>query len=181
MTSNFEKLRTRLSRIELRSLIPGKKFAILFTSGILTLFLLLTGSALYTSRPSFCTTCHYMVPFYDSWEMSSHADVSCTTCHFPPGLRGTIRGKLAGLEQVISYVGRSYARRKPWAEIDDASCLQSGCHETRTLEGVVPFKGVVFDHSHHLGELRRGKQLRCTSCHSQVVQGEHLLNVKKKK
>lgn len=175
MSPHFDKLRTRLSRIELRALIPGKKFAILFTSGILTLFLLLTGSALYTSRPSFCTTCHYMEPFYDSWEMSSHSDVSCTTCHFPPGLRGTIRGKLAGLEQVISYVGRSYARRKPWAEIDDASCLQSGCHETRALEGVVPFKGVVFDHSHHLGELRRGKQLRCTSCHSQVVQGEHLL------
>ncbi len=175
MSRFTDKFHARFSTFSFRSLIPGKKLVILFTSGILSLFLLLTGSALYTSRPSFCTTCHFMEPFYESWETSSHADVTCTTCHFPPGLRGTIRGKLTGLEQVVSYIGRSYTRRKPWAEIDDSSCLQSGCHETRTLQGVVTFMGVVFDHSHHLGELRRGKQLRCTSCHSQVVQGEHLL------
>jgi nitrate/TMAO reductase-like tetraheme cytochrome c subunit len=135
----------------------------------------LVGSVEYTSRPNFCTTCHYMQPFYDSWQESSHSEVSCTTCHFPPGIAGTIRGKLSGLEQVVSYLGRSYTRRKPWAEIDDASCLLSGCHSTRTLEGEVKFKNVTFDHTSHLGEMRRGKELRCTSCHSQVVQGEHIL------
>ncbi|MFC2085785.1 cytochrome c3 family protein [Bacteroidota bacterium] len=145
------------------------------TIGVFVFIFFLLGSIQYTSRPDFCTTCHYMQPFYDSWTQSSHSDVSCTTCHFPPGVAGTIRGKLSGLEQVVSYVGRSYTRRKPWAEIDDASCLLSGCHSTRKLEGKVKFKGVNFDHTGHLGELRRGKELRCTSCHSQVVQGEHIL------
>lgn len=143
--------------------------------GVAVFAIFLVGSVEYTSRPNFCTTCHYMQPFYDSWAESSHSEVSCTTCHFEPGLEGTIRGKLAGLEQVVSYLGRSYVRRKPWAEIDDSSCLRSGCHSTRTLEGEVTFKQVTFDHASHLGDLRRGKELRCTSCHSQVVQGEHIL------
>lgn len=116
-----------------------------------------------------------MEPFYESWVSSSHADVACVKCHFPPGIEGTVRGKVEGLVQLVNYVGRSYTRRRPWAEIDDASCLQSGCHATRTLSGTVTFKGVVFNHESHLGELRRGKELRCTSCHSQVVQGDHIV------
>ena len=56
----------------------------------------------------------------------------------------------------------------------DASCLRSGCHETRLLSGRVEYQGIHFDHAPHLGELRRGKQLRCTSCHSQIVQGKHM-------
>jgi hypothetical protein len=34
--------------------------------------------------------------------------------------------------------------------------------------------GVLFDHQPHLAEMRREKQLRCTSCHSQIVQGSHI-------
>ena len=132
-------------------------------------------SAEYTSRPTFCPTCHYMEPYYESWEAApAHSDVSCVKCHFPPGLAGTIRGKLEGLVQVVNYLSSSYSRRKPWAEIDDSSCLQSGCHETRLLSGVVGFEGVAFDHTVHLEQMRRGKRLRCTSCHSQIVQGDHI-------
>ena len=50
----------------------------------------------------------------------------------------------------------------------------SGCHETRLLQGKVKFKRFYFDHKPHLTELRRGKKLRCTSCHSQIVQGDHM-------
>jgi regulator of sigma D len=53
--------------------------------------------------------------------------------------------------------------------------LRSGCHDTRLLSGQAEFKeGVVFGHTPHLTEMRRGKKLRCTSCHSQVVQGNHI-------
>ncbi len=140
-------------------------------------FLLITFISIeFTSRPSFCSTCHYMEPYYESWATSSHNNVPCVKCHFPPGIAGTIRGKLAGLVQVVNYMASSYIRRKPWAEIDNASCLQSGCHETRLLKGKVKFKNnVVFDHKSHLGKMRRGKDLRCTSCHSQIVQGDHMV------
>jgi len=33
---------------------------------------------------------------------------------------------------------------------------------------------VAFSHGKHLGELRRGMKLRCTTCHAQLVQGAHL-------
>jgi len=147
-----------------------KNIGILFGLFILFVF----ASVQYTARPDFCNTCHYMEPFYEAWAVSSHNDVSCITCHYPPTTLGALEGKFRGLIQVVNYVGQTYKRSKPWAEIPDASCLQSDCHDTRLLEGEVTFGKVRFDHAHHLGQLKRGKDLRCTSCHSQIVQGDHM-------
>ncbi len=152
-----------------------RKSVIVTASIVILLPLLFWGAAEYTSRPKFCSSCHYMEPFYESWETSSHAEISCTYCHFEPGLAGKIEGKLNGLFQLTKYVSLAYKKSKPWAEISDASCTRKGCHQTQTLLGPIRFKNVRFDHSHHMGELRRGKQLRCTSCHSQMVQGRHIL------
>ncbi len=129
-----------------------------------------------TSRPKFCITCHYMQPFYDAWETSSHKDIPCSECHYPPGTMEKLTGKFRDLNQLVKYLTNTYKRSKPWAEIEDASCLKSGCHSTRGLEGTgkVQFGRVTFDHTPHLREMRRGKKLRCTSCHSQIVQGEHI-------
>jgi hypothetical protein len=114
-----------------------------------------------------------MEPYYQSWVTSSHANVPCIECHFPPGFGGKVRGKLLGLVQLAKYVTETQGPR-PAAEIPDESCLRSGCHDTRLLSGKVQFKGVTFDHAPHLGDMRRGKRLRCVSCHSQIVQGEHM-------
>jgi nitrate/TMAO reductase-like tetraheme cytochrome c subunit len=139
------------------------------------LIILTISSMQWTSRSEFCNNCHYMEPFYRAWQHSAHNDVDCVICHYEPGMASKIRGKLAGLEQLFKYATRSYLRSKPWAEISDASCLRSGCHDQRLLKGKTEFKeGIIFDHTPHLNQLRRGKELRCTSCHSQVVQGEHI-------
>ena len=127
----------------------------------------------YSAQPNFCLNCHVMEPYYDSWATSSHKDVKCIACHYAPGVKAEAMGKLQAANQVVKYVTGQYGLR-PWAEIEDAACLRSGCHTERMLEGEVDYRGVHFDHSHHLGELRRGKQLRCTSCHSQIVQGDHI-------
>lgn len=128
-----------------------------------------------TSKPSFCSNCHYMEPYYESWKNSSHNNVTCTDCHFPPGLKSKLKGKFTALSMVVNYFTGVYKKSKPWAEISDKSCLRSGCHEKRLLNGKVKFKeGIIFDHSPHLNNLRRNKKLRCTSCHSQIVQGSHL-------
>lgn len=152
-----------------------RKRAFVVIAAVLAVPLIFWGAAEYTSRPKFCNTCHYMEPFYESWQASSHADITCTYCHFEPGLAGKIEGKLNGLFQLTKYVSLAYKKSKPWAEISDASCTREGCHETQTLLGPIRFENVKFDHSQHLGELRRGKRLRCTSCHSQMVQGRHIL------
>ncbi|HEX9164464.1 MAG TPA: cytochrome c3 family protein, partial [Gemmatimonadales bacterium] len=151
----------------LRTLVP---IAIL---GVILLVLGTVGFVEYSAQPGFCKGCHNMVPYYDSWATSSHNDVPCIKCHYAPGIKAEAMGKLQAANQVVKYVTGSFGTR-PWAEIDDAACLRSGCHSERRVEGALDYNGVSFDHAKHLGELRRGKQLRCTSCHSQIVQGDHL-------
>ena len=155
---------------------PSRSKLVLGAVQVLILLALLAGIGAfgfieYSAQPSFCTNCHNMQPYYDSWATSSHNDVPCIKCHYAPGIKAEAMGKMQAANQVVKYVTGSYGTR-PWAEIEDAACLRSGCHTTRTLEGELVFAGVRFDHRHHLTQLRRGKQLRCTSCHSQIVQGD---------
>jgi len=153
----------------------SRKKRLFIALGIFVFILFLfAGLAEYTSQHKFCSVCHYMKPFYKSWQESAHSGIECSKCHYPPGMRSFLRVKLEGLNQVLRYWTKLYVKSKPWAEIPDESCLRVGCHDKRLLEGRVKFKSVVFDHKVHLEDLRRGKQLRCTSCHSQIVQGDHI-------
>ena len=124
-----------------------------------------------SSQPSFCNSCHIMEPYYESWQHSAHAGVKCTECHFEPGTMGTVRGKFQAITQLAKYVTRTQGTR-PWADVSDASCLRSGCHSPRSLEGPVAFGRVSFDHGPHLLEAR-GQRLRCVTCHSQVLVDQH--------
>jgi len=126
-----------------------------------------------SSQPRFCGSCHIMNPYYESWKTSSHKDIACVECHIPPGIESELRKKYEALSMVVRYFTGTYSTN-PWTEVDDRSCLRSGCHEKRVLLGRELYKGVLFDHQPHLTEMRRGKQLRCTSCHSQIVQGSHI-------
>jgi nitrate/TMAO reductase-like tetraheme cytochrome c subunit len=136
----------------------------------------------YSMQPEFCRSCHIMEPYYTAWHESTHRDIPCGACHFEPGWESTVRGKFEASSQAVKYITNTYGS-KPHAEVRDASCLREGCHERRLLEGAVAWTVVTergdpitihFDHRPHLSELRRGKQLRCVSCHSQMVQGRHI-------
>ncbi len=128
----------------------------------------------YTTSPSFCNSCHIMKPYYDAWKTSKHNNVSCVDCHYPPRAREVLWAKFQAINSVVQFVTKKYSS-KPYAQIEDASCLRSGCHSTNFLAKKITFKkGILFDHKFHLGDLRRGKQLRCTSCHSQIVVGTHV-------
>lgn len=156
--------------------VTGFRRFLLFTGIYFFIFVVFFAvSAEYTSRPSFCPTCHYMEPFYNSWKSSTHNNIQCVECHFEPGLEGTIKGKLNGLVQIVNYVSTSYKKRKPWADIPDNTCSRSDCHAKQSIQDTTyETKGILFNHKHHLSELRRGKKLKCTSCHSQIVQGSHM-------
>jgi nitrate/TMAO reductase-like tetraheme cytochrome c subunit len=154
--------------------LGARKVIMLFVAAVIVT--IVAGSAFIqaTSQPGFCVSCHVMAPYFDAWRASTHNKVTCVTCHVPPGLEGTLKHKFMALSMVANYVTGLYKRSKPWAEIDDAACLRPGCHETRLLKGTENFKGVLFDHAPHLVQPRRDRQLRCTSCHAQIVQGEHI-------
>ena len=139
---------------------------------LLAIGLILTFAAVeVTSRPSFCGSCHIMVPYYQSWRHSTHKNVACVECHIAPGVGAEIRKKFEALSMVAKYFTATYGTN-PWTEIDDAACLR--CHQRRLLEGKAMLRDILFDHTAHLSEMRRGKTLRCTSCHSQIVQGSHI-------
>jgi len=126
-----------------------------------------------TTRPEFCKTCHLMEPYYESWKHSSHSNVTCVDCHFEPGLLETIEGKFQAVAMLAKYVTNTEGT-KPWAHVSDYSCMRAGCHSQQLLEGEINFGRIRFNHRHHLIGFRIGTRLKCTSCHSQIVQGNHL-------
>ena len=158
----------RAHRVTWHHLVLLAAAAVILTVVTLTTFLEMT------SQPQFCGTCHLMQPYLTSWKTSSHAGIGCMKCHARAGVQGYLETKFTAVSMLANYATGLYKRSKPWAEIEDRNCLQHGCHETRLLEGKIKFGDVVFDHAPHLTETRRGRNLRCTSCHSQIVQGSHI-------
>jgi hypothetical protein len=153
-----------------------RKGVILFLSFVLLCFGVI-GAALFkvSETPFFCGVCHNMQVFVDSWKASSHRNVGCIACHYKPGFLNHVRGKWKDGQLSLAYFITGKRPTKPHAEIDDASCLQSGCHKKSDLKDEILFKNVAFSHSRHIEQMKRQKQLRCTTCHSQLVQGAHMI------
>lgn len=136
---------------------------------VLFFVLFITGKA--TDSPSFCGSCHYMKPFYENWQSSSHARVNCNKCHYAKGFRGYIRGKMALLGEMTKYYTHTYTLT-PHARIEDENCLT--CHPFKKLgEKIAYRRNIPFRHQSHYDKVSRGIRLRCTSCHSELVQGSH--------
>src|SRR4030043_1311557 len=146
------------------------------TFGLLFLLfvVLFAGIFRYSESPSFCGLCHNMKEYVDSWKTSSHNKVTCLSCHRSPGILNHLRGKGEDLQLALTYFIIGKGIKKLHYEVDDGNCLQNGCHKTDDLKRDMIFKNVSFPHGRHLGELRRGIRLRCTSCHAQLGQGAHL-------
>lgn len=128
----------------------------------------------FTESSTFCGLCHQMDAYLESWRASSHRHVACTQCHYEPGVLNHLKGKWVDGQVSLAYFLSGKRPSAPHAQISDASCLQKGCHKIEDLKGSVIYKNVTFSHEEHLGEVRRGMKLRCTSCHGQMVQGLHL-------
>lgn len=119
------------------------------------------------SYPGICKVCHFITPFYNKWERSTHKMVPCLKCHE--------YGPLNAISGQLRFIAGTYNPR-PLTNVPDARCLQPGCHERRLMESKVNIArwNIVFDHRPHFTEHRRGVTLHCRSCHSDIVQGEHM-------
>jgi hypothetical protein len=121
----------------------GPRFFTILGGLALAVVLGMVGLVEYSTSPSFCNSCHIMKPYYDAWKTSTHNFVACVDCHYPPGLTEKLAGKVQAVSQVVKYVTRTYGT-KPYAEIKDASCLQSECHSKRLIQGRTLFKrGII--------------------------------------
>lgn len=119
----------------------GKHFLLIAAATCIVAGMLALGG-LYrlSSSPMLCNSCHIMKPYVQAWKASKHNNVTCIDCHYPPELRGTIWVKYQALAQVAKWATQTYSS-KPFAEVEDASCLRSGCHASRLLEGKVTSSG----------------------------------------
>jgi nitrate/TMAO reductase-like tetraheme cytochrome c subunit len=115
-----------------------------------------------------------MKEYVDSWKTSSHNKVACLNCHRSPGLASHLKGKWVDFQLALTYIMIGKGFKKLHYEVDDGNCLQEGCHKREELQGDMIYKNVNFPHGKHLGEVRRGMKIRCTTCHAQIVQGAHL-------
>jgi nitrate/TMAO reductase-like tetraheme cytochrome c subunit len=143
---------------------------------ILFLFIVMFSFAMlkFTETAFFCGSCHKMKEYVESWKVSSHKNVGCIDCHYKPGFINHLKGKWKDGTVSLVYVISGKIPPRSHAQIEDESCLQSKCHSKEELKKDILFKNVVFNHEQHLEEVKRGKKLRCTTCHSQIVQGAHL-------
>lgn len=115
-----------------------------------------------SSSSALCESCHIMKPYVEMWRHSTHREVACVNCH-------------TEYRYVLSRTYLKYAlgiyTTQLRAEVPDGRCL--ACHEKQNLDTDKVFlKDIHFSHQDHLGEMRRGKRLHCTSCHSGLVMGE---------
>ena len=154
--------------------LSARKKKVLYGLLFFLVVLLFVGGFKYSESPSFCGLCHNMKEYVDSWKTSSHNKVSCLNCHRSPGLFNHLKGKWVDLQLAITYFMVGKGIKKPHYEVDDGNCLQKGCHKRDDLKGDMIYKNVTFPHGKHLGELKRGMKIRCTTCHAQIVQGAHL-------
>jgi len=96
-------------------------------------------SFFYTSRPDFCSTCHNIRPYYESWKRSTHKEIGCPACHFNPGAFNYVKRKLLAVSEVVQSVTNTYEPR-PRSRIPGECCLRERCHHPNRV-GKVP-KGV---------------------------------------
>jgi nitrate/TMAO reductase-like tetraheme cytochrome c subunit len=135
-----------------------------------------------TSKPSFCSSCHFIQPYADSWKTSTHAGyaVTCVNCHFEPGVVGYVKGKIYSIIKITQFAAGQTEKKPEAAKLVILSaCLQ--CHDyirnpadPRYPKGIV-VQGITFPHDFHLNRAN----LSCADCHSGIAHGGRLVGAAK--
>jgi nitrate/TMAO reductase-like tetraheme cytochrome c subunit len=125
-----------------------------------------------SANPTFCGSCHVMESQYDAWTRSLHSDISCDTCHYPPGVEFFIQGKIVGLTEVVNNMAGTYGTRHH-GTVDNANC--ESCHAINELIGVSsPYRGdIYFNHTELEPDKNSNITMRCNNCHAHIVDGFH--------
>lgn len=153
-------LRDKLKRINRERLREHRR--LLIPLALILLLLLLIGAPLYiTSLPSYYSNYKSIKPYYQTWRISTHAEVSCIRCHVSPEKRGAtaFTARTIG-EFYLRFIlgpGKPPIANKPV----NAACLQ--CHSgSRTAS---PSGDLLIPHRAHVDILK----MDCIDCHGWVV------------
>lgn len=110
------------------------------TAGILSLMAVTTyGAAEFMETKEFCgDVCHrVMEPEGAAYEASSHARVSCVSCHIGPGAPWLVKSKISGIRQVFSYSLGLYSRpiEVPIQDLRPSRDTCEQCHRPERFYG----------------------------------------------
>ena len=137
----------------------------------------------YTSRDSYCISCHVHTNADQSWVLSSHyktdsgEQMHCVDCHLPPKEGGDywLEKIKAGSKDFYAYYFKNHDKFN-WAEkseIENAvrftpksSCIN--CHQN-----LFPFDLSEKGEQAHLYYRRNEDDLHCINCHKGVGHGDH--------
>lgn len=165
MKERFSKLRNKLKfrKKEQTTTTPkkrGKGFALLL--GIALILIVAGGAGLkVTSSNSFCISCHEMQPEHLTFQVTSHAQFSCTTCHVTPGVGNYIQSKV----KVLGYISKHLTRKDTQPIVANAPIpnqVCEGCHST--MRKVTASGDINIPHDKHLQQ-----GIACTACHGGVA------------
>ena len=113
----------------------------------------------------------YVTNTYGSKPHAEIRDVSCTRS---VGTNGQPCHDRRLLEGKVEWQAPSERTTMVPATMPDGSYKKTSDGKIELVE-VQRSVTIHFDHTPHLTMERRGKQLRCVSCHSQIVQGKHIV------
>ena len=116
-------------------------------------------TAHFTSRSSFCDTCHEMNVYYASWQGSVHSTAQCRDCHIPPGTIAYIETKLFSFREIwVHITSKAEPPLAVTREIPNSNCL--ACHSNRPR--TIQLGNVTFSHTVHQSQ-------NCIACHVRLV------------
>lgn len=160
----------RLPKFKLPNLKDPKQkyiFTLYFGVAVIAVLFLTAIGIPMASNPKMCNACHSNKPNYESWQKSSHANVTCYSCHINKGLANLLMEKakvaitgpynefIVGVKEPINH-NNEYA-----LELPRENCER--CHNLSTRK-VTPTEGIKIDHQKHLD---RG--INCTKCHNRIA------------
>lgn len=142
---------------------PIAGLLVLLCIGFLTLY----GGVQLNNSPQRCLACHSMKPEYFTWKASTHgkANVSCVSCHSPPGIAGFIRAKAKGFKEIYYTATNSYVAPVRMLEsLEDPSCER--CHNMNK-RGAVSSGDIISRHDVH-----KKRNVHCAKCHGGIAHGK---------
>ncbi len=134
--------------------------------GLALLLILIIGiPSIYTSRDSFCGTCHVMKPYYNTWTKSTHAKAGCLSCHSRPGIIGWGAAKAALFRQTVVAIVFRPTAVKSGAAVPNTNCIV--CHAEHRK--ITMQNDLKLPAGHHK---MSGNPYSCLDCHKNLVHNQ---------
>jgi nitrate/TMAO reductase-like tetraheme cytochrome c subunit len=142
------------------------RVAVIVVAAVVVLLGVTFGAAEYTTRSSFCNSCHEMNPYYHGWQVSTHNVAECKDCHIPKGFASFVKTKVFAMREVyVHFAGGNAVPLSVRRQVSNSVCEQ--CHRdggTAKAIGTVSLASSTFAHTgRHVGSCVQA------GCHQRIV------------